>query len=158
MLIKVSRTKENHLSTLGAFSIEGKPTGVLCLEDGKRVPKVHGETRIPAGTYKLKLRTQGSISAKYLERFGEAFHHGMIWLQGVPDFEFVYVHCGNKVTDTEGCLLTGSAQAPHDDPAAAFAVTNSEAAYRKIYPSIAAAILADADVRLTVVDPSNLTS
>lgn len=152
MLVTMTRTKENHLSTLGSFLIDGKSAGVLCLEDGKRVPKIHGETRIPAGTYKLTLRTEGNVNEKYLERFGPAFHHGMLWLRNIPEFEFVYVHCGNFVTQTEGCLLTGRGFNPPADATKPYSVTDSETAYRKLYPPIAAAILAGADVRITVAE------
>lgn len=158
MLIGMNRTKENKLSTLGNFSIDGKPTGLFCLEDGYRKPKVFGQTRIPAGTYKLKLRTEGAISAKYLARFGADFHHGMIWLQNVPDFQWVYIHCGNHVEETDGCLLTGTVAIPPAHDGAPYSIGDSEKAYRKLYPQIADAILDERDVRICVRDISKLVA
>ncbi len=152
MQVKLTRTKENHLSTLGSLSIDGAKVAVT-LEDGARVPKVHGETRIPPGSYRLKLRTEGGVHAKYLERFGPEFHKGMIWLQAIPDFEFVYLHCGNKVSETYGCPLVGTFEVVQSDTSKPFTITESEKAYRKVYPPIAAAILTGADVRITVADP-----
>ena len=41
----------------------------------KENEKVYGETRIPAGTYKLKLRTEGGYHQKYSKRFPD-IHRG----------------------------------------------------------------------------------
>ena len=61
------------------------------LEDEQRDVKVYGETRIPAGTYKLKLREEGGFHNKYLARYGADWHHGMIWVQDVPNLVEVVV-------------------------------------------------------------------
>lgn len=147
MLITLQRTRENHISTVGTLT-----GGFFTLEDGFRSPKVHGETRIPPGMYRLKLRTDGGMHGRYLERFGAKFHHGMIWLQDVPDFVFVYVHIGNTPTESDGCILIGSHAIAPTKPTDPFRVSESEKAYRAWYPAVAAAILNGEDCFLEVRD------
>ncbi len=102
----------------------------LCytLEDEFRKIKVSGETRIPAKTYELKLRTEGSLTKRYKARFPD-IHQGMIWLQDVPNFKWIYLHCGNDDDDTDGCILIGSYLRLNR-------VLNSKSTYRAIYPGI----------------------
>ena len=80
------------------------------LEDQFQTTKVHGETRIPAGTYNLELRTTGGFHGRYLKRYGADFHKGMIWVKSVPNYKFILWHVGNKNLDTAGCLLLGKNQ------------------------------------------------
>ncbi|KKL14000.1 hypothetical protein LCGC14_2520110 [marine sediment metagenome] len=86
------------------FSVENFPERVrhLCytLEDEFREIKVSGETRIPSDTYELKLRTEGGLNERYKARFPD-IHEGMIWLQNVPNFSWIYLHCGNYDDDTD---------------------------------------------------------
>lgn len=96
--------------TIGAL-YEGAPSlqSFLCLtlEDIEREgAKVFGSTAIPRGVYELGLRTEGAMHPKYAQRF-PAWHRGMIWLQDVPGFEYVYLHIGNTARDTLGCVLLG---------------------------------------------------
>jgi hypothetical protein len=107
--------------------------------------KVPGETRIPAGTYQIKLRPEGGMNAKYAARF-PADHRGMLWLQDVPGFEWVYIHIGNTDDDTLGCILVG------DTANIEGTLARSEQAYRRIYGTISNAILAGEPVSITVED------
>jgi hypothetical protein len=52
----------------------------LCytLEDEFRAVKVASETRIPEGTYKIALRTEGGFHGRYLNRFGPMHKDGFI--------------------------------------------------------------------------------
>lgn len=120
-------------STVGLLSVFGNT--VWTLEDTKREHKVYGETRIPAGTYKLELRTEGGMNARYTTRFPE-MHRGMIWLRHVPMFEHIYIHPGNTANDTLGCILVGL-QTAEDR------LISSVAAYKRIYPLICDAIEGD---------------
>ena len=108
----------------------------LCytLEDEFRVKKVSKETRISAGTYELKLRTVGPLNGRYKVRFND-IHEGMIWLQDVPNFKWIYLHCGNDDDDTDGCILVGSYLRLNK-------VLNSRSTYRSIYPGIVESIKA----------------
>jgi len=85
-------------STIGALSVDGR---FVCfsLEDQAQPIKVAGETRIPAGTYPLSLRTVGKTHEKYASKFPE--HRGMLLIRDVPGFEYVLIHIGND-DRTEG--------------------------------------------------------
>lgn len=117
-------------STIGELDVFGY--NVITLEDTKRQHKVWGETRIPAGTYKLQLRAAGGMHERYKAKYGSK-HHGMLHLKEVPFFEWVYIHIGNTPEDTEGCILVGK-QAGEDQ------IYSSRDAYWAIYPSIQEAI------------------
>lgn len=101
---------------------------VATLEDAWREEKIYGETAIPAGTYELKLRNEGGMTARYYKRYPD-MHRGMIWLQDVPNFTFVYIHVGNYPKDTYGCILVGN-RAKQD------MLEASRKAYKRIYPKI----------------------
>ena len=117
---------------------------VFTLEDPKRETKVKGITCIPAGIYKLALRTQGGMTKRYAGRFPKT-HRGMIWLQDVPNFKYVYIHIGNYPEDTEGCVLVGNL--PGKD-----AVHQSRIAYETIYPTIADAIESEEGCTIEIVE------
>lgn len=103
----------------------------LCftMEDQPNEPKVPGETRIPAGRYQIKLRSEGGMHGRYSAKF--PWHQGMLWLQDVPDFTFVYIHYGNYEKDTDGCILIGDGAQSNvlDDGM----VMSSVAAYTRLY-------------------------
>ena len=114
------------------------------LEDEFRSVKVFGETRIDDGRYPVELRTEGGFHQRYLDKFGDAFHKGMLWIRNVPNFKWVLIHIGNDDDDTAGCLLVGSTA----DKDRGF-IGASTKAYKDIYPEIADALLAGEDVFIT---------
>lgn len=61
-----------------------------------KIPKV---TAIPAGTYQLELYDSPKHGANTLR------------LVGVPGFDEVEIHEGNKPEDTDGCILVGAKRA-----------------------------------------------
>ena len=158
MKIILQREKEDSKSTLGRlffgeekqigpFSILENPE-CFTLEDQKQEgEKVYGETRIPAGTYGIKLRNEGGFNQKYIARYGD-MHKGMLWLQDIPNFEYVLIHTGNTDEHTHGCLLVGLI-APETTP---YTIGQSSDAYKKIYPPIADAILRDEKVTIQIRD------
>jgi hypothetical protein len=153
MKYEVLRVSSGKDSTSGLlFEIDrGKRTFLAyTLEDEQRDVKVWGETRIPAGTYKLTLRTEGGWHNKYLNKFG-AMHKGMIWVQDVPGFEWILWHAGNTDENTAGCLLLGNTQTNNRIAKDGF-IGNSVDAYKFVYPRVAAAIEADLDVEVTYID------
>lgn len=104
MIITVKRLYHDSDATLGALLVDGHLVGFTC-EDEPREDKVAGETRIPAGEYKLGIRKGSPMANRYDARYEG--HDGMLWLQDVPGFEYVYFHTGNTDDDTEGCILMG---------------------------------------------------
>jgi hypothetical protein len=58
--------------------------------------KIHGETAIPAGTYKMII----NISPRFKKLLPR--------LINVPGFDGVLIHTGNQIQDTHGCLLVGT--------------------------------------------------
>jgi len=125
--IILQRIRQQAKATFGTLTINGDI--VATLEDQIRSTKIHGETAIPAGTYQLELRNEGGKTKKYARRFPD-MHQGMIWLRYVPDFTYVYIHIGNFVDDTEGCILVG-------ERARTRSLQSSTKAYLRIYPKIA---------------------
>jgi len=146
MELTVERMTCDDDATVGALYVDGK---FLCftLEDEHRTVKVKGETRIPAGTYDIRLRAEGGMHPKYKARFGD-LHQGMLWLQDVPGFEWVYIHVGNTDDHTEGCILVG-------EGAMAKPGKMSVQASRDAYRRLALAVMdpaAAGDLRITIKD------
>ncbi|HSR53818.1 MAG TPA: DUF5675 family protein [Acidobacteriota bacterium] len=133
MNLVLQRLAHDAHSTLGLLYIDGVLRCAV-LEDEPREVKVPGETRIPAGRYRIDLRTEGGMHSRYQRRFSRLYK-GMLWLRDVPGFEWIYIHVGNTHEDSRGCPLVGF-QADLRRP---FRVLQSEAAYRDIYPAIAEA-------------------
>jgi hypothetical protein len=119
--------------------IDGK---FICfgLEDEYRTEKLANETRIPAGTYTVKLRTEGGFHQRYKQKFPQ-MHRGMLHVQNVPGFEYILIHIGNTDEDTAGCLLLGEqAVTTLGD----MRVNMSKVAYERFYPAVIDAALAGA--------------
>lgn len=150
MELKNRRISSGDESTLGTlFDVTQTPV-FLCymLEDQYNEPKIPGETRIPAGRYQIKLRNEGGMIKRYKARF--PWHKGMLWLQDVPNFQWVYIHVGNKDDDTDGCLLVGDGQISNTTERGM--VTTSVTAYRRLYEMIVPLIEAGEEVWITIED------
>lgn len=129
------------------FDVTDNKRKFLCytLEDQAQTTKVYGETRIPAGTYNLTLRTEGGFHTRYLAKFGGEFHKGMIYVNEVPNFEYILWHIGNTDDDTAGCLLLGKTQQANF-------IGSSGDAYKDVYPKVRDAILYGEKVTATYID------
>jgi len=110
------------------------------LEDEYRDVKVMHETCIPEGEYEIKFRTVGGFHTRYLSRYGADWHKGMLWLQDVPEFEYILIHTLNDSTQTSGCLGVGSVQQDLDLDAKGL-ISQSTDAYKRLYPKIRDALL-----------------
>lgn len=148
MKLDVYRFSSNTNTTLGVLMINGK-FECYTLEDEYRSVKKFGETRIPSGTYTIKLRTEGGMHQRYSKAYGE-FHKGMLHLQDVPNFTWILIHRGNDEDDTAGCLLVGDYL--NNNKLQAGRLTKSEAAYKRMYQKVAAAILEGEPVTITYHD------
>lgn len=95
-------------ATIGRLTLDGR---FLCdtLEDRVReIPgrpvtewKIHGQTAIPAGSYRITLEVS--------PRFGP----DTLTVGAVPGFAGVRIHPGNTADDTEGCILLGLKATDH---------------------------------------------
>ena len=155
MKLEVLRFSSQKDSTNGIlFDITGGQRKFLCytLEDEYRPleSKVMGETRIPAGTYNVTLRTVGGFHSRYTERYGD-MHKGMLWVRNVPGFEYILIHSGNTDEHTSGCLLVGDSQNENITKKDGF-IGASRTAYERIYPPIADALASGKRVTITYTD------
>jgi len=80
---------------------------------------------------------------EYAKKYGNK-HYGMLELQNVPNFQYILIHIGNFEKDTEGCILVGEgANSNHT-------ITESTKAYERLYPIVAAALLKNEKVTITL--------
>ncbi len=139
MKLNVVRTQFGEEATNGLLFIDGV-FECYTLEDQYQKVKVMHETCIPEGTYQIKLRNEGGFSSRYLQKYGDEFHKGMLHIQDVPGFEWILVHQGNTDLHTSGCLILGDTQQDLDKSKRGF-IGNSKDAYKKMYPKVRDALL-----------------
>ena len=151
MELLVRRSSTGDESTLGEMhrtDLLGPQFRGYTMEDQPNEPKVKGETRIPAGRYKIELRKEGGMHTRYSKKFD--WHLGMLWLQDVPDFEWVYIHYGNYEKDTDGCILVGDGAQSNvlEDGM----VQSSVACYTRLAQEIYDVMTAGEEVWITIED------
>lgn len=134
MIIELSRYAETHEATLGIIRLNDKLMG-FSLEDQYQAHKVMNETRIPVGVYPIKLRpvNEGKVNERYAAQF-PGIHKGMLWLQDVPEFEWIYIHMGNTDDHTSGCILI--AEQARIDGKGQLTTPNSAPAYERLYRAV----------------------
>jgi hypothetical protein len=153
MKLQVLRFSSQTDSTSGLlFEVTEVKKHFLCytLEDERRVLKVRGETRVPAGVYKIELRNEGGFHQRYTKKY-PGIHRGMLHITDVPNFEYILIHTGNTDEHTAGCLIVGDAQENNLILPDGF-VGKSVNAYKRIYPSIAKAIADGEEVTIEYID------
>ena len=141
MELEVLRISSQEDSTSGIlFNIVDGKREFICytLEDQAQDRKVMHETRIPEGTYEIKLRTVGGFHAKYTERYGN-MHKGMLHVIDVPNFKYILIHTGNTDDHTSGCLIIGESQTSNRTKKDGF-VGSSTKAYKDFYPMVSKAL------------------
>lgn len=129
----LQRYSDNRESTLGLLFLKG--SGLFCytLEDEFRAVKVAKETRIPAGFYELGLRQeQTPMTIRYQQKYPWFKKH--IEILKVPNFTGVYIHIGNKDTDTDGCLLLGDVA--NNNKVGQGEITQSTIAFKRFYDKV----------------------
>ena len=146
MEIVLKRFISDRDGTVGTLHIDGEPK-CFTMEDAHQDIKIYGKTRIPMGNYKIKLRNKGSMTQRYAKKY--ANHKGMLWLQDVNGFEWVYIHTGNTDEDTDGCILVGEIANLNINNKM---VGESRDAYIPLYEMISGAILNGIQVNIKVID------
>lgn len=147
MKILVERFDSGSDDTLGMIYIDGKHVGYT-IEDEFREVKVKGETRIPAGTYKIRFREQDTpLTLKYKEKY--SFFKWHLEVCDVPGFSNIYIHVGNIDKHTDGCLIVGKRIGNLEGKRA---VLDSVSAYKEIYPVIAKALEDGEEVEIKYMD------
>lgn len=153
MKVELIRYNSQNDYTDGFFKIDGEFI-CYCIEDEGRTKKVYGETRIPNGVYDINLRKAGRFHERYLDKFGPAFHKGILCVSNKPDwvleneglrFQYILIHIGNTDKDTAGCLLPGMEAIADKN-----LIRKSTDAYKKLYPIIRDALLRGEAVQLEV--------
>ena len=154
MKLEVLRVSSALDSTSGLlFDVtDGREFLCYTLEDEYRNEKVMHETRVPAGTYEIKLRKEGGFHGRYTKRFSD-FHDGMLHVQDVPGFEYILIHTGNTDEHTEGCLLVGDTSQQNITKQGF--IGSSGDAYKRIYPDIADHLVDGGEVQITYIDYDN---
>ena len=152
MKLQVLRFNSKSDSTNGLLFDVTNEIEFLCytLEDERREEKVMAETRIPAGVYNVLLRKEGGHHNKYAKKYG-SMHKGMLWLQDVPNFQWILIHTGNTDEHTAGCLILGDSQENNTLVKNGF-IGKSTQAYKRVYPPIAAALESGEEVIIEYID------
>lgn len=144
LVLRMDRLVSNDDSTIGIIRSE-KLTGFTC-EDEFRLDKVAGETRIPQGIYEIKLRKEGGMLQSYKQRYSD--HPGMLHLQNVEGFKYVYIHTGNNDDHTEGCILVGYGANLFGE----LCITQSRNFYQHLYREIQEAFAQGRKVHIAIRD------
>jgi len=158
MQLEVLRFSSEDDSTSGLlFDITNNNRKFLAytLEDEYREEKEMHETRIPAGTYNITLRTEGGFHQRYVAKYGD-MHKGMLWVRDVPGFEYILIHTGNTDEHTSGCLLLGDSQTNNQIKEDGF-IGSSVQAYKRVYPPIAKVLEEGGVVSITYTDFDTVT-
>ena len=152
-VLRYSSGADSTLGILSEIGPEGREFLAYTLEDEWRAEKVSAETRIPEGTYEVKLRTTGGFHGRYLKKVGDDYHKGMLHVQDVPGFEYILIHTGNTDEHTMGCLLV--ADTSQQNITKDGFIGASTAAYKRIYPSLAQWLLDGNILTITYIDYDN---
>lgn len=146
--IHIERTLTTSRATLGRITIDGVLFG-WTLEPAHHVPKIRGRTRIPAWTYAIELRKQGGMNATYRAKYPR-WHKGMLWLKNVNNFKYIYIHIGNFIHETRGCILIGTDFVHTSD---GIRLTASKKAYMRFYNAITPPTGMPVGLTVTIRDP-----
>lgn len=144
MKLRLDRIHKSDDFTIGKIFIDDV-FECYSLEDEHREVKVMHETRIPSGTYEIKLRLFGGHHERYKQKFN--YHKGMLWLQDVPKFKDILIHIGNDDDDTSGCILVGQSMSLSNGT-----LSNSTLAYSKLYQKVSNELAKGNKVFITVND------
>jgi Family of unknown function (DUF5675) len=141
MTLRLVREPSSAGATLGVLFVNGR-FECFTLEDqireraGEPVHawKVPAQTAIPAGRYQIVVTES------------VRFKRPLPLLIGVPGFAGIRVHPGNRISDTEGCILPGLTRS-------SVAVGQSRAAFDLLFAKIRRALAAGEQVWIRIDNP-----
>ena len=135
MRLELHRRKRTDTATFGELFVDGV-FECLTLEDVVRADgvKVWDATAIPAGTYKVILN------------MSPRFKRIMPRLLGVPMFDGILIHKGNRSAETHGCILVGTTIAGPD------LLTHSTEAFDKLFPKLKTACDSGQSVEIVITN------
>ena len=144
MKIEVRRIWKKPAYTIGRMSIDGKYfcdtledtdrglTKMMSIAQIRHV-KVQGKTAIPAGSYSVTLKIVSPKFSNFFRYPWARMTGGFLpRLCGVPGFDGVLIHVGNRPEDTDGCLLVGGNTVKGQ-------LTASAATFQKLWIAVKAA-------------------
>ncbi len=110
LIIPIQRLQDDKNATIGFmsgrfgyFTLEDEDRLSLNIPEHRRI-KIPGETRIPAGRYRVLPRYHGKFFKAYSTRWG---HKYVLEIMDVPGFTDVLFHTLNTEEQTEGCIGIG---------------------------------------------------
>lgn len=158
MTFTLIRLFDNGVDTIGMLSFRdsnNETVYVWTLEDTYREKKIAGQTRIPAGTYKISLKKSGRIYDAYIKhnnvkirQFTEKY--GVLEFENVPGYEGVLIHIGNNSSSTSGCVLCGNGV--NNNSMDVGYISESTLAYDNILSAVEAALMKGDDLAIKVLD------
>jgi|TARA_R110000764_G_scaffold77440_5_gene154950 hypothetical protein len=157
MELLLARTDRGSESTSGNLSVSDEGGDRVChtIEDRIRTgPKVHGETAIPTGRFRVGLRTDSPKFQHYYERWD--WYRGIPHIQSVPEFTWIYMHPGLDHRDSHGCVLVGfdlEEYTVYDKPNHRIRSGTTRPAFEKVCKMIYAELDRGEEVWITITDP-----
>ena len=166
--VQLQRYASNKEVTIGGFYIDCKGE-CFTLEDEFRSVKKWGDTRIPSGSYEIKLRCEGGHYERYLKKYPDVHkdrRYGMLCITNADnwklinkglEFQFILIHILNSDDGTAGCVGTGSsANHPNIFKGKSARIQESTRAYKKLYPKMAEPLLNGDKVFIDVYDEGQM--
>lgn len=137
MNLRLERIAPSPFNTLSNLFIDGDFFSFL-VEDPYHEEKIKGETRIPAGLYKIDL----TWSPKFGKNMWEVLN--------VPNYSGIRFHAGSDAKDTEGCLMP--AWSFTFQPDGKFRQWDSGSAYAQLYEILEMAKDRNEPIQILVTD------
>lgn len=133
MKMRLERLQLDSDVTIGSLTVEGQFECWTC-EDTVRMDgvKIHGETAIPAGQYKVDLT------------FSPRFNKILPLVLDVKNFSGIRIHPGNTAADTDGCILPGRIRLTKS-------VGESQLAFKALFAKMQSAKLRGETIELEIV-------
>lgn len=128
-------------STIGQMFVDGVSECLTCEDEDRGLEgtdgsgKVKGDTCVPRGRYQI------------VRAPSPHFKRDLPLLENVPFFSMIWIHWGNKIADTLGCILVGESVACFDGDRG---ITKSMLTFERLFSKIEAAWNNDEEVWIEI--------